>query len=55
MLAQVIVGIGKHSAGGIARLSPAIKQYLTSQNLTWNEERGNPGQINVVIASSPEN
>ena len=51
---QVITGIGKHSAGGIARLLPAVKQYLSVNNLTWNEEPGNPGQINVVIASSPE-
>ena len=49
---QVITGIGKHSAGGIARLLPAVKQYLSASNLTWNEEPGNPGQINVVIASS---
>jgi len=46
----VVTGKGNHSAGGVARLGPAVKERVNARGLEWSEEPGNPGQINVIIA-----
>ena len=49
---QVVTGKGKHSAGGVARLGPAVKEHVDARGLHWSEEPGNFGQINVIIAGN---
>lgn len=49
---QVITGVGKHSHGGRAKLLPAVLNFLNTTDLAWEEEYGNPGQINVILAAS---
>ncbi|KAJ7593879.1 hypothetical protein C8J56DRAFT_925453 [Mycena floridula] len=47
---RVIVGKGNHSKGGVAKLKPAIVEYMTGQNFTCTLEPNNTG---VVVLSCP--
>ena len=50
---QVVTGVGKHSQGGKAKLLPAVLHHLNAHDLDWEEEPGNPGQINVILYGAP--
>jgi hypothetical protein len=38
-LLSLITGVGKHSAGGQARIRPAVLSHLRSQGISYNEAR----------------
>ncbi len=40
---QVIVGLGRHSVGGVARILPAVVRYLTDAGYSFREEPDNAG------------
>lgn len=40
---QVIVGLGRHSIGGVARILPAVVRYLTDAGYNFREEPNNAG------------
>ncbi len=42
-LMQVIVGLGRHSVGGVARILPAVVRYLTDAGYNFREEPNNAG------------
>lgn len=44
---QVVTGVGKHSDGGIARLRPAVYEFLLYQQLAHTEPR--PGHFQVTL------
>eukprot|EP00062_Callorhinchus_milii_P005059 gi/632944116/ref/XP_007887323.1/ PREDICTED: NEDD4-binding protein 2 isoform X1 [Callorhinchus milii] len=44
---SVITGRGNHSQGGVARLKPAVIEYLNSQNFRFKEPQ--PGVIHVLL------
>lgn len=41
---QVIVGLGRHSVGGVARILPAVVRYLTEAGYNFKEEPNNAGE-----------
>ena len=46
---QVVVGVGRHSAGGQPRIQPAVKQALQNSGACFWQQHDNPGVIEVVI------
>ena len=46
---QVVTGIGKHSAGGMPRIQPAVKNALHSRGLAFWTPKDNPGVIELLI------
>ncbi|CAL8460679.1 g210 [Coccomyxa elongata] len=49
ILLQVIVGLGRHSVGGVARILPAVVRYLTDAGYNFREEPNNAGVICVLL------
>lgn len=49
---QVITGRGRHSAGGVARILPAVLRYLTEAGYQFSEEQNNPGVICIPLAGA---
>ncbi|EIE25471.1 hypothetical protein COCSUDRAFT_40707 [Coccomyxa subellipsoidea C-169] len=49
ILLQVIVGLGRHSVGGVARILPAVVRYLTDAGYSFREEPDNAGVICVLL------
>ncbi|KAK9908758.1 hypothetical protein WJX75_002414 [Coccomyxa subellipsoidea] len=49
ILLQVIVGLGRHSEGGVARILPAVVRYLTEAGYNFKEEPNNAGVICVLL------
>ncbi len=53
MRAQVVTGVGRHSAGGVARILPAVVRYLTEAGFAFSEEPHNPGALCVLLPGQP--
>jgi hypothetical protein len=49
MYLQVIVGVGRHSVGGVARILPAVVHYLTDAGYSFREEPNNPGVFMYLL------
>lgn len=46
-----IVGQGKHSANGVARIKPAVEEWLQKQDIAYVPGPGNPGLLIVTLVA----
>lgn len=54
-LMKVVTGVGNHSASGVARIQPAVLDYLADSGYLFDVEDMNPGIVRILLDRKDRN